>query len=285
MGRQQATTAPPSPAPAPSASLALALPETPLTPQTADQLPSTVADADAETASDRPRLPSGGPVDSSRFGLAQPQPPVVPSDRGGMVTDSRGRTRDIRRGPANNPEASLGALAEVSENERILRLAGETYWFAWGNPEAPPLYMVADPNCPYCHEALRSLLADVAGGRVDLRVIMVGALDRRTNGMSSALSASIIDARDSLAAFGRYNGTMGAQPGAFTNQAFSHVGVNTRFIQANGLSGTPYFIFRNGSTGEATRVRGLPADLLGCVLAPLVAEPGQPPLKECQRPN
>lgn len=86
--------------------------------------------------------------------------------------------------PDNKPADATAAhgsdaSAYVVEGERgaevIARLEGAHSFFV-GNADAPRLFMVADPSCPFCHRAWQFLKPQVVAGDLRLDVVMIAGL-------------------------------------------------------------------------------------------------------------
>ena len=64
-------------------------------------------------------------------------------------------------------------------------------WFRVGDEKAPALYMVADPNCRFCHKAWDDLKPMVLGGKLQLRVIMIAGLPGSDAAARAILSSDL----------------------------------------------------------------------------------------------
>lgn len=66
--------------------------------------------------------------------------------------------------PADDVTAQLDRFATAAKAERL--------WFSVGSQQAPVVYVVVDPTCPFCAQAMDKLRPDVEGGHLQLRVIL-----------------------------------------------------------------------------------------------------------------
>lgn len=64
-----------------------------------------------------------------------------------------------------------------SPSEQLFADVEGANWVRLGQETAPYFYMFIDPQCPYCHEFMKTLRPDIEGGRVQVRMIPVGFKD------------------------------------------------------------------------------------------------------------
>ncbi|MFN3826320.1 MAG: thioredoxin fold domain-containing protein [Micavibrio sp.] len=72
-----------------------------------------------------------------------------------------------------------GDIAKVlkSPSEQLYSDLEGSNWVRLGKQEAPYIYMFIDPQCPYCHDFMKSLRKDIEGGKIQVRMIPVGFRD------------------------------------------------------------------------------------------------------------
>lgn len=72
-----------------------------------------------------------------------------------------------------------GDIAKVlkSPSEQLYSDLEGSNWVRLGNQAAPHIYMFIDPQCPYCHDFMKSLRKDIEGGKIQVRMIPVGFRD------------------------------------------------------------------------------------------------------------
>lgn len=90
---------------------------------------------------------------------------------------------DILKAQTPDPKASVtdnlpkeGDIAKSlkSPSEQLFADIESSNWKALGKDTAPILYMFIDPQCPYCHEFMKTLRKDIDGGNIQVRMIPVG---------------------------------------------------------------------------------------------------------------
>lgn len=137
----------PAPAPAPSANSA-----------------STLAPASA--------LEADPVVDPSKAAPADPKPVDAPSAPKASL--------DIpaAKGPVKGAEGNPSALwASKMDRDAFVSAAEKVPYFEVGSMTAPvTLWMVADPKCPYCHQAWDHIRPMVFAKKIKLRVVLINAL-------------------------------------------------------------------------------------------------------------
>lgn len=139
---------------------------------------------------------------------------------------------------------------------------GEAAWFTVGVQEAPVLYMVADPQCPYCHRAWESLRPLVLTKKIQLRVIMIAGLQG-----SEPLVRSILAMPEPGKAWLDGQGSARdvevqplAEPGSAEWEAGGvHMASNQSFARDLDIRGTPFLIYV-GKDGGVYESSGLPTD-------------------------
>lgn len=164
------------------------------------------------------------------------------STKGASVTDALPREGDITKS-LKSPSEQMFADIEGSN------------WVALGDPKAPVLYMFVDPECPFCHEFMKSLRKDIDGGRIQVRMIPVGLKeDTRTQ---AALLLAIPNAQARW--FRHLDGDKEALP---VTPGINEQGVerNMSVMQSWKLNVTPLSVYR-AKDGKVKVVQGRAKDL------------------------
>lgn len=147
---------------------------------------------------------------------------------------------------------------QLAKAEAVLNAIEKTNWFRLGVPEAPIVYMVHDPNCPWCERSLHILAPLIAAGQLQLRIIPIGLLADT----SLAKAAAIISSPNPGQALQRYEGRAQSPPpeNLVTQDAILLVRQNEQFTRDYELEGTPHFVFR-GFNGIPHIIRGMPRNM------------------------
>jgi protein-disulfide isomerase len=136
-------------------------------------------------------------------------------------------------------------------------------WFRVGEEKAPALYMVADPNCRFCHKAWDDLKPMVLSGKLQLRIIMVAGLPG-SDAAARAILSSDLPGQEWIAGRGSVDGI---QAGPAPEPNSEKWNMTTRVLQGNAdfikrfsIQQTPFFGFvgRDGNLYSST---GVPSDL------------------------
>lgn len=141
---------------------------------------------------------------------------------------------------------------------------GSTHWVQEGKATASHvLYVIADPNCMYCHKLYEQSRAAVKSGDVMIRWIWVGFLKPS----SATIAQSILGAKDPVAMMEQVESQFsmsqdkstiktGYTPTEKVRKAFQ---ANMNFINKYNFPGTPVILYKN-KAGEAEMSYGLPDD-------------------------
>ncbi|MBV6632814.1 MAG: thioredoxin fold domain-containing protein [Alphaproteobacteria bacterium] len=156
--------------------------------------------------------------------------------------------------------APLSPQQQQAKAEAVLDAVDQTNWFRLGQPEASVVYMIHDPNCPWCERAMGHLAPVIAQGQIQMRIIPVGMLADT----SLAKSAAIISSPNPGQAMQRYEGRAASPPppSTVTQDSILLVRQNEQFTRDYDLEGTPHFIFR-GFDGIPRIIRGMPRNMPG----------------------
>ncbi len=146
-----------------------------------------------------------------------------------------------------------------------------TAYIPYGNPIAPPLYIVVDLNCIFCKSYWQELQKlEPLFQRVNVRLIPVGWLNDSSTERAARLLADDNPFEAWEAAMNSDYRLLDGQP---TSQHFELIEQNETILKRWNLSGTPFTIFRDHK-GEVKLFRGEPAnvnDLLNAVRGPIPA--------------
>jgi thiol:disulfide interchange protein DsbG len=138
----------------------------------------------------------------------------------------------------------------------------DTAWFGVGAEDAPAVYMIADPNCPFCHRIWQDLRPMVMTREISLRVIMIAGLN------GSEPKAISILARDNpqqawMAGEGSTRAMPVAPPPAAASSSFKdavrYLDRNMDFIEKHGIKSTPHMFYFD-KEGTLYESRGIPDD-------------------------
>lgn len=167
--------------------------------------------------------------------------------------------------PADGPV--LGAAGNPSElwiskldRDEFAAAAQDTPFFEVGSKSAPvTLWMVADPRCPYCHAAWNHLRPAIADRKINVRVIMIAALDGSREIARDMLSRPIPGN-----AFIRADAGQRPLPDAgqvpVDPETDAWLDTNMAFAQRFGIDRTP-FLGYTSEDGQFYSALGLPSDL------------------------
>ncbi len=274
---------PPVPVPPPDVRDALAHPAAGVAGTPAPGLAVRQEDATAATPPEAvPPKPSGHPV-----------PPTVPPDSAAPVTPAAGAPAPAD--PGKRADATPAAPAAHALPVPVLATFPNTLpasasapfrtktaieghpdfqtdfmealktavWFQVGAPEAPVIYMVADPQCPFCHATWQRLKPLVFARQLQVRVLMIAGLAG-----SDPLARSIL-ARDNpstawLDGEGSIQGVpikQGPLPGSPNYDRTGHMlNENMNFIHRFHIDRTPFLAYVSDD-GTMYSSLGLPENL------------------------
>ena len=169
----------------------------------------------------------------------------------------------VKRLQANNqsaqkPDEQLTPEEMMAKAQIVLAGAEKTNWFRMGKETAPVVYIIIDPNCPWCERALNYVEPFLASGELQLRVIAVGQLSET----SLPKAAAIVSSKNPVETLRLYEGRAKAPPPieSITQDDILLVRQNEQFGRDYGLEGTPFFIFRDYQ-GIPRMIRGLPKNM------------------------
>lgn len=165
----------------------------------------------------------------------------------GMVFDLDGNnvtSEDLAR--FNVKDVGGSQVLSEAQLDDLWKRAGELKFIAEG--KGRPVYVVFDPNCPYCHQLWRSLREVADAGQVQVRWIPVGILAES----SKNLAAALYQARSPVAALNDLGlGALTAAP-AIQKDTADALARNVLLLRDTGYTGVPTLLWKEG---DKVRVR------------------------------
>ncbi len=227
------------------------------------QTPSTSSSIDPGTAASKqpvqsPTISSASQSDKTETPASSnaPTPPSSPS------------------APEHKAEADLalpsasGPVAEATGNpssmfysdidrKQFMDAAREASWFDVGFSSAPvTVYMVDDPNCPYCHKTWDYLRSFVTARKVKIRVIMIAFLKGSDVAAREIMASANPGLRFLESDAGEHLGQYKVDPNSSEYKAISgHLANNRKFTTKFDITATP-FIAYEGTDGNFYSSRG-----------------------------
>lgn len=160
----------------------------------------------------------------------------------------------------NKNQENMTPQQMMAKAQVVIAAIEKTNWFRMGDEKAPIVYMIMDPNCPWCSRAVHYLEPIVAKGDVQLRVIQIGML----NETSLPKAAAIVASTNPVETLRQYEGREKAPPPmeSLTQDNILLVRQNEQFVRDYELEGTPFFVFRDYQ-GVPRLIKGLPKNMPG----------------------
>jgi thiol:disulfide interchange protein DsbG len=157
--------------------------------------------------------------------------------------------------PTNSTAAARNTASAATST--ALPLLQKAAFGTIGNPAAPRLFMLIDPQCIYSIRAFQELQSFVASGRVQIAVIPLSVLDYEDQGQSSRSALALLSKpADQLVGAWR-SGDVKAAPAP---DAARRLQENMAIAQALKVTGTPTFVWRK-SDGMEGRIDGVPVSM------------------------
>ena len=188
------------------------------------------------------------------------------------------------RGNDVNQEALKKAVTQPMA-DAVWGQVEKSHWIADGSGKAPRIvYVLTDPNCPYCNKLWSDARPWVNAGKVQLRHIMVGVLTSTSAGKAAALLTSK-DPVTALADYEQANMATNAKvmaagrPKPLEDHGIKPMGkipaatqvkldANEQLMQSLQLRATPALIWRDDKGAVQTRT-GTPDGALAAAFGPL----------------
>jgi protein-disulfide isomerase len=163
---------------------------------------------------------------------------------------------------AGQPDARF--LSKTISAPRFVHDAEASAYFQVGDPTKPTLYLVADPQCIHCHKAWARLKALVEQRVINVKVILIGALEG-SDAMAADLLLSPDPGRAWLDGQGAEDGHVPEIPAVLANptspealsklrKARGFLDVNLAFFRRQGGTGTPWMGYVSG--GKVYQMQG-----------------------------
>ncbi|QQG36434.1 MAG: thioredoxin fold domain-containing protein [Micavibrio aeruginosavorus] len=92
-----------------------------------------------------------------------------------LQAEAKPETESVTKNLAGEKEIANKILK--SPAEQLFTDVESANWVRLGQEAAPAIYMFIDPQCPYCHEFMKTLRPDIEGGKIQIRMIPVGFKD------------------------------------------------------------------------------------------------------------
>ncbi|KAF1702926.1 thiol:disulfide interchange protein DsbG [Pseudoxanthomonas kaohsiungensis] len=168
----------------------------------------------------------------------------VTADGGYLIS---GTVYDAKGGNVTNNDLARAAIPADSgrhvidaEMAAIWEQAGGLDYVAEGAAEDPEkiVYVIFDPQCPYCHQLWGMIRPVAAAGRIQVRWIPVAILSES----SKNLAAAIYQAKDASRALTEMGG--GTLTGVkVTEKTAAELERNLQLLQASGYTGVPTILY------------------------------------------
>lgn len=205
-----------------------------------------------------------GDVEDATLDAPYDEPPVLPElpDYG---TDGFSSSADPGASGTDSQATGVAVpnpyLSDI-EAETFLEDAASVAWFSVGVEDAPVVYMVADPQCPFCHAAWRELRPLVMERQINLRIVLIDALN---GSRDKAISLLVRDepGRAWFAGEGSVQG-MAIKPAPESEseeyrEGAHYLQVNRDFADHYGFDATPFLVYE-AKDGALRASRGVPTD-------------------------
>lgn len=147
--------------------------------------------------------------------------------------------------------------------DKILNELSMASYIGFGEASAPIIYVIVDPNCPYCKSYWRDLAGDaLAAGRLQVRLVPVAVL-----GEDSADKAARLLSDDDP--HGAWEALVAGDSSALDQPASAHamaaIEANRSLMRRWNLEGVPFSIYRGHAGGDVKLLQGAPESSLQVV--------------------
>ena len=164
--------------------------------------------------------------------------------------------------PEASPDQIVLPPAAQTPEQLLMQTSEYAVWFSLGErgDDIPVVYMMVDPLCPYCAEAVKQLAPHIESGKLDVRLVPMPILSMDSFTTMVSLIQGGNPAEDFLAhelAFGtsKPHEIDLLAPEEFDEQLKTALYRNAMWFKKNQIGAVPFFIYRD-ATGVQT-VRGL----------------------------
>ena len=159
---------------------------------------------------------------------------------------------------AQKMDVSSETKANSDKAQKLFEDIEKTNWVVLGQPNAPIIYTIIDPECPHCHAMIDDLNRGeaFANGSLQMRAVPVGLISKTSLYRAENLLRSGTASAD-LMELAKVDGKQvsDAEP-----DSLELVKKNMAFLQEWGLDVTPFTIYEDQS-GKIKVVRGVPDDM------------------------
>lgn len=151
---------------------------------------------------------------------------------------------------------SVAHAQDGAARQKIWSELGHSHWVAQGNGTRA-LYVIFDPNCPYCHVLIDELQSQIKPMHLQVRYLIVGFLAPSSSGKA----AYILQAKDPLAALlenekkfnmQHFGGVPETLPDAKSDKILQQ---NMALLQSSGRRIVPTMIYRQRN-GKIKIIKG-----------------------------
>lgn len=161
----------------------------------------------------------------------------------GMVFDLDGQnitSEDMAR--FNVRDVGGSQVLSDAQLDELWSRAGELQYISEGTGR--PVYVVFDPNCPYCHQLWRSLREVAASGNVEVRWIPVAILSESSKNLAAALYQS----KSPLSALNELGLGSLTAVSVVEKSAAASLARNLLLLRDTGYTGVPTLLWKEGDT-------------------------------------
>ncbi|AOG02974.1 thioredoxin fold domain-containing protein [Bosea sp. RAC05] len=165
---------------------------------------------------------------------------------------------------SNKPASASDAfIYPGKDGGAFMEALKQTVFFTVGLGDRPAVWMLADPQCPFCHMAWAKLKPLVFDGKIQVRVIMIAGLKG-----SDPLARSILGRAEPSKAWLSGEGSIDKVPvkegpaigSADYDRAGQYVRINNGFATRYMIKSTPFLAY-NTPDGKLFTSVGLPQDM------------------------
>lgn len=171
----------------------------------------------------------------------------------GNVFDAKGANvtaNDVSR--AGIPDGASSPTLSAAQLQSLWSRAEKQKWVAEGSGPRV-IYVLFDPNCPYCHRLWGTLREAVQQGKIQVRWLPVAILKED----SKALAAAIYAAKDPSQALAQMVNHQ-LQPIRVSDSANKDIAYNLLLLRDAGYTGVPTILYRQA--GKIRTSMGFPTD-------------------------
>lgn len=195
-----------------------------------------------------------------------PTPPVIPAPDVNAAPS-------VSAQPSQPATAPITASAEPTPDEQagmntiFQQATEERIWFSAGSPKpnAPVVYMLADPECPHCQWTIDAMHTQISSGDIDLRIIFAPITGVPGFNASLSILHSENVAQNFMAHMtSQTRGTQAiVQMDAETADRAVVQGIvdNINWMRTNRMPGVPFFLYMTDD-GARFAFSELPTDIL-----------------------